>query len=204
MALTYRVQSFLIILLVIAYPGRTYGQVGNSPVPGYEIRIRNYVDSLRVIDTHEHLFTPEIVKGSYFLDFTLLFQPNGYDDLKSAGMPDSLFNPLFNESLTPVKKWKLIEPYWRNSFNTSFNRIILLGIKNLYGINDLNESTVTPLSEKIRKAYSTDWFDNILRDSCRIDYVIQESYYMPGKDNYFRYARRYESWLLVRSKYAND
>lgn len=204
MALTYRVQSFLIILLVIAYPGRTYGQVGNSPVPGYEIRIRNYVDSLRVIDTHEHLFTPEIVKGSYFLDFTLLFQPNGYDDLKSAGLPDSLFNPLFNESLTPVKKWKLIEPYWRNSFNTSFNRIILLGIKNLYGINDLNESTVTPLSEKIRKAYSTDWFDNILRDSCRIDYVIQESYYMPGKDNYFRYARRYESWLLVRSKYAID
>ncbi len=62
-------------------------------------------------------------------------------------MPETNFESLFNEQVSPVQKWKIIEPYWSNSFNTTFNRIILLGIKNLYGINDLNESTVTPLSE---------------------------------------------------------
>jgi hypothetical protein len=194
----------LFILLTVALSGRAQEQTKSFLAPGYESRIRNYVDSLRVIDTHEHLFTPEIIEGSYFLDFMLLFQPNGYDDLKSAGMPDSLFNSLYNETSSPIKKWKLIEPYWKNSFNTSFNRIILLGIKNLYGINDLNETTVESLSEKIKKAYKTDWFDHILRDSCKIDYLIQDGYYMPGKDEYFRYAKRFDDWILVKSKYRID
>lgn len=194
----------LFVLLTVALSGRAQELTKSSLVPGYESRIRNYVDSLRVIDTHEHLFTPEIIEGSYFLDFMLLFQPNGYDDLKSAGMPDSLFNSLYNQTSSSVKKWKLIEPYWKNSFNTSFNRIILLGIKNLYGISDLNETTVEPLSEKIKKAYKTDWFDHILRDSCKIDYLIQDGYYMPGKDEYFRYAKRFDDWILVKSKYRID
>ncbi len=123
---------------------------------------------------------------------------------KSGGMPDSHFNSLYNETSSPFKKWKLIEPYWKNSFNTSFNRIILLGIKNLYGISDLNETTVEPLSGKIKKAYKTDWFDHILRDSCKIDYLIQDGYYMPGKDEYFRYAKRFDDWILVKSKYRID
>jgi len=68
----------------------------------------------------------------------------------------------------------------------------------------LNESTVAPLSDKIKKAYETDWFDRIIRDSCRIDYVIQDGYYMPGKDSYFRYAKRFDDWILVKSKYRID
>lgn len=175
-----------------------------SATPGYESRISNYIDSLRVIDTHEHLFTTEILKGSSFLDFMLLFQQNGYDDLISAGMPDSLFDRLFNETLTPEKKWDLIEPYWNNSFNTSFNRIILRGISRLYDIDALNENSVGALSEKISLAYSTDWFDRILRDSCKIDYIIQDGYYMPGKDDYFRYAKRFDDWITVRYRYRID
>jgi len=204
MALPCRIKHLVILLLAVAFSGRTNGQIFSSPVPGYEVRIRNYVDSLRVIDTHEHLFTPEILKGSFFLDFSLLFQTNAYEDLLSAGMPETNFESLFNEQMSPVQKWKIIEPYWSNSFNTTFNRIILLGIKNLYGINDLNELTVTPLSNKIKRAYETDWFDRILRDSCRIDYVIQDGYYMPGKDNYFRYAKRFDDWITVKSKYRID
>ncbi|MFZ0280278.1 MAG: hypothetical protein WAL29_01405, partial [Bacteroidales bacterium] len=199
--------KFLIILLFLL-PLSLSGIAQETTVhllqPGYENRIRNYVDSLEVIDTHEHLFTPEIIKGSYFLDFMLLFQQNGFDDLKSAGLPDSLFNRLFNEPLTPAQKWILIEPYWKNTFNTSFNRVILKGVKDLYNIDNLSLNTVGPLSEKIKKAYSTNWFDEIIRDSCHIKYVIQDGYYMPGKDDYFRYVRRFDSWLTVKSKYRID
>jgi hypothetical protein len=175
-----------------------------SPVPGYEPRIREYVDSLRVIDTHEHLFTPEMIKGMSTVDFMLLFLENGYNDLLSAGMPAGYFDKLFNSDTNPVEKWKLIEPYWKQTFNTTFSRITLLAVKNLYGINDLNESTVTELSEKINKAYNTGWFDQVMKDSCRIDYIIQDGYRQQGKDNYFRYAKRFDSWLLVKSKYLID
>ncbi len=119
-------------------------------------------------------------------------------------MPDTLFDVIFNEPLTPVRKWQIMEPYWKNSFNTSFNRMILYSIRNLYGIEDLNETTVGPLSEKIKKAYETNWFDIILRDSCKIDYIIKDGNNIPGKDGYFRYAKRFDDWLLLRSKYGID
>lgn len=134
----------------------------------------------------------------------LLFQPNSYEDLLAAGMPDSLFRPLYNEQLLPVQKWRLIEPYWNNSFNTSFNRNILYSIRNLYGISDLNESTVGLLSEKIEKAYNTNWLEKILRDSCRIDFVVQDGYNMNRKDDFFRYAKRFDDWILIKSKYRID
>lgn len=195
-----------IFLLQVIFCTQTIANARTKILPsvGYEIRIRNYIDSLRVIDTHEHLFTPEILKGSYFLDFMLLFQPNSYEDLLSAGMPDSLFTPLFNEQHSPLQKWRIIEPYWNNSFNTSFNRNILCSIRNLYGINDLNESTVRILSEKIEIAYNSVWFERILRDSCRIDFVIQDGYNMNRKDDYFRYAKRFDDWILIKSKYRID
>ena len=175
-----------------------------SPVPGYEHRIRNYIDSLRIVDTHEHLFDPDQVKNTNFFDFMLLVHQQSYEDLISSGMPDTLFNSLFNKPLAPKDKWKIIEPFWRKSFNTSFNRIVLLTIKNLYKITDLNESTVGPLSEKIKKSYNNDWFNRILRDSCRIDYLIQEDDYIPGKDDFFRYTKKFSPWLSVRSKYRID
>ena len=193
-----------LILFALSFTARGQDHTISSGDNGYENRFKSYVDSLKVIDTHEHLLDPQIIKGSYFLDFSLLFQQNGYDDLVSAGMPDSLFDDLFNEPLTPVQKWKLIEPYWGNSFNTSFNRIILLGINKLFGTNDLNESTVGPLSAKIANAYNTSWYEQVLKDSCKIKYVIRDGDPIPGKDDYFRYEKRFDNWLTIRSKYGID
>ncbi|MBG0857866.1 MAG: hypothetical protein IQL11_00075, partial [Bacteroidales bacterium] len=110
-----RLRLIFSVLFVCTFICKAQVQPKSLPAPGYELRISKYVDSLRIIDTHEHLFDPDLLKGTYFVDFMLLFQQNGYDDLKSAGLPDSLFNKLFNEPLTAVQKWKLIEPYWKNS-----------------------------------------------------------------------------------------
>ncbi|NLJ42860.1 MAG: amidohydrolase family protein [Bacteroidales bacterium] len=198
----FRVTFFILIASIL--PGIAQKDLRILPVPGFENRIINYIDTIRVIDTHEHLIGPEMLKDSYFLDFSLLFMQNGYDDLVSAGMPDTLFNTLFNQQIDPVSKWKIIEPYWNNSFNTSFNRMIIHSATSLYGISELNESTVGTLSEKIRKAHDSDWFDRIIRDSCRIDYFIKDGNYIPGKDGFVRYEKRFDDWLTIRSKYRID
>lgn len=195
-------RSSLLALLIL--PLLSFTVTLEQSDPKLERRMSGYIDSLRVIDTHEHLFTPEIVNGSNFSDHMLLFQQNGYDDLVSSGMPHELFDSLYNEPLSPEQKWRIIEPYYRNTFNTSYIRIILNGIDRLYGTRELNEHTVKPLAGEIKKTYSTERFDRILRDSCRIDYVIQDGFYMEGKDDYFRYAKRFDNWLLVRSTYTID
>ncbi|HEX2968086.1 MAG TPA: amidohydrolase family protein [Bacteroidales bacterium] len=186
------------------FSGLTFAGKALGEKPGFEGRILHYIDSMHVVDTHEHLFTPEIIKGSSFQDFMLLFQQNGYDDLVAAMMPVTLFDTLFNEPLSPVVKWKIIEPYYRNTFNTSYMKILLQGIRNLYGINDLNEHTVSLISDEVKKTYTTSRFDRILKDSAKIDFIIQDGYYMPGKDDYFRYAKRFDNWINVKSNYTID
>ena len=181
-----------------------HGQLKRSPAPGYDQRIEGYIDSIRIFDTHEHLFDPELIEKTDVLDFTLLLQSNSYYDLLSAGMPASSFDKLYSSSLTPSAKWKIIEPYWKNSFNTTSNRILLLAINDLYGISSLNSSTVETLSQKMKNSYSGDWFDHVLRDLCKIDYAVQCGDSIRTKSNYIRYATMFNTWLNVRSKYSID
>ncbi|HLN54491.1 MAG TPA: amidohydrolase family protein [Bacteroidales bacterium] len=196
--------KFLVSLLLYTTLNFSVTAFPETADPGFEIRMKKYVDSLHVVDTHEHLFTPEIVNGSNFPDLMLLFQQNGYDDLISAHMPRSLFDSLYNEPLTPSQKWKLIEPFCLNAFNTSYMKVLQYGVKMLYGVDGLNEQTAAHVSDEIKKTYSTSRFDLILKDSCKIDFVIQDGYYMEGKDEYFRYAKKFDHWINVRSNYSID
>jgi hypothetical protein len=172
--------------------------------PGYEKRIKSYIDSLRVVDTHEHMFEPEKLRNTNFLDFTLMLHQNSWDDLISAGMPDSLYNYLYNKPLPASEKWKLIEPYWARCYNTSSNRVIMRAAKDIYGVSALNDSTVTYLSAKMREVYGVEWFNHILKDICRFDYVLQESDDLGNKSSFVRYTQKFSEWLTVFSKYRID
>jgi predicted TIM-barrel fold metal-dependent hydrolase len=173
---------------------------------GYEQRIRDHIENMRIVDTHEHLMDPAGIAKSSMCDFTLLLHHYADDDIKSAGMPKAEFDGMLsNASLTVMEKWKAIEPYWENSKNTAYNRVVLLTIKELFGIDKLDETTVEPLSEKIKEAYKTDWLNYILEEKCKADFVIidgdERSYGDPSK---MRYVQRFEYYRLSSKKdFAN-
>lgn len=176
--------SFLIQAQVRIYP---------PAKDGYEKRIRNYIDSMRVVDTHEHLMNPAGIAKSVMCDFTLLLHHYADDDIKSAGMKKAVFDGMLSDTtLTVMQKWNMIKPYWENSTNTAYNRVVLLTIKELFGIDKLDETTVEELSAKIKKAYKTDWFDYVIEEKCKADFVIVDgndrSYGDPAK---FRYVQRF-------------
>lgn len=199
-----RFRFSFVILLIFSFPG--ISQETSKNLSGNEInfRIRRYIDSLKVFDTHEHLFNPDIIVKANLVDFSVLLQQNSFDDLVSAGMPDSTFTSLYSRSLSPVDKWRLVEPYWAKSFNTAANRILMAGIKDLYGVSELNASTIGTLSEKMKKAYTSDWFRHVIKDLCNIDYVIQDVNSPDIKNEYIGYVNRFSGWLSVRTKYSID
>ncbi len=196
--------GFFFAFLTISILVRPQAYLKPSPMGGYEQRITEYIDTLRIVDTHEHFTSPGLLKKSYFLDFMLLLYNYNYNDLLSAGLPDSLFSPLFNQPLSPRQKWRLIEPYWKLSFNTAANRVSLIAARELYGIYDINEMTVDELSAKIKKNYSNDWFNKVLREYCRIDYVIQDGNDPDINEDYIKHVKRFSSWLTVRTKFSID
>jgi predicted TIM-barrel fold metal-dependent hydrolase len=167
-------------------------------------RIHEYIDTLEIVDTHEHFFNPELLRATNFLDFSLLLQQNSYDGFLAAGMPAELMKKLYIEPTPVSEKWKIIEPYWNNSYNTIANRILLSSVRELYNIHDLNGSTVEALSEKIKSAYSGDWFDHVLKDLCRFRYVIVDGDNLGKRDDYIRYVKRFSPWLTLNTKFRID
>jgi len=200
--------EFLItlVLLSLFYSSGLYAQVRFRPEPtaGYEKHIKEYIDTLHIIDNHEHLDDPRFVSQTNFLDFMLLFLHYSHSDLVSSGMPNTYFDKLFNQALPPKEKWKLIEPYFKNSFNTAFIRLALLSAKELYGVDNINIYTVDTLSRRIYRAYQTDWANHVLKDLCRIDYLIQDGKEKLSSVDNVLYVKRFSSWLNIRSKYSID
>lgn len=196
----YKLQ-LIAILLLFSFLAQAQVRIYPDPKPGYEQRIREHIQNMRIVDTHEHLIDPGGVPRSSMFDFTLLLHQYADDDIKSAGMPKAVFDGMIaDRSLTVIQKWNLVKPFWEKSKNTAYNRVVLLTIKELFGIDKLDETTVEPLSEKIREAYKTNWFDFIVEEKCKAGFVIMDggdrSYGDPAK---FRYVQRF-NYLRLTSK----
>jgi predicted TIM-barrel fold metal-dependent hydrolase len=172
------------------------------PSPGFEKRIKQFIDSMPVVDTHEHLLNPQKIKQNSSLDFMLLLHHYSSGDIASAGMPGNTFKILLKDSLGVKEKWQILKPYWEASQNTAYNRVALLAAEKLFGINDLNESTVVTLSDKIQKAYQTDWFNKVLVEKCNIKYFIQDDWdhNRTFSNERIRYVDKFDDFIQINSK----
>jgi uncharacterized protein len=200
-------RSLLITLLFpfcFAIQAAEQSQYVATPADGFEERIRQYIDTLTVFDTHEHFLDPALLNKAGFLDFSMLFLENGFHDLVSAGMSPEAFAKVFSERLDPQSKWKLMEPYWKSSFNTANSRVIINSISALYGVRELNQNTVTSVSNAMKKAYSDDWFKQIIRQKSKIDYLIMDGPRFDEDISFVKYAGRFNPWLSVATKHVID
>ena len=133
------------------------------------------------IDTHEHLMDEEErLSGKhefiYFNDWALLFHHYTQSDLISSGMPEEVFCKFFSAEVNPEKKWKLLKPYWPRIKNTGYARAVMITIKELYGIDELNEKTIKLLQARYEKALQPGLYKRVLCDmanieSCQVDYI---------------------------------
>ena len=193
------------LAIAVAFAVTAQVQIRPLPEAGYDQRIRDYVKQVRVVDTHEHLLDPAHL-GESMLDFTLLLRHYAAGDHASAGMPGELHDQFLGDALTVVEKWRLFKPYWERSSNTAYNRAALLAADQLFGIRDLNETTVEELSARIRKAYRTDWYDRVLREKCGIEFVVEDYPFddwenrVFGDQKMFRYVRKFDSFVLLNSR----
>ncbi len=188
--------------LAIALLISLQAQVQIRPLPqrGYEQRIKNFVDNVRVVDTHEHLEAQAGWMKNGKLDFMLLLQHYSYDDIRSAGMPKSTFGTLLTDSLTVMQKWNILKPFWEATSNTAYCRAALLTADKLFDIKDLNETTVEELSAKIKKAYQTDWYSKVLIEKGGIDYVVTDSEnHNLGDPGMFKYVKRFGEFIFAVS-----
>lgn len=122
-------------------------------------RIRNEVDKVKIIDTHEHLTLPFQLAEMGRIDFGRLFTHYASCDLVSAGMPGEDIEAVkkMDSDLSPQEKWRLVEPWYERAWNTGYCECLRIAIRDLYGIEDLTDDTVEPLSEKMNAVPRETW-----------------------------------------------
>jgi predicted TIM-barrel fold metal-dependent hydrolase len=130
-----------------------------------------------IFDTHEHLWH-QAKRMRENPDLFLLFSHYTSDDLISAGMPaelvgsDSLPRSPFglqDHAIPLEERWKNVEPFWKATRTTGYGRCMLIAARDLFGVEDINESTFRSLSERITAANADpNWYRTVLKTKARI------------------------------------
>jgi hypothetical protein len=139
---------------------------GRNPQSTYET-LREYVDTIKVVNTHEHQRWFSDFEGRLHNFYTILAHSYLQADLVSAGGPGLKPETINQGDLEAL--WKTYGPYLDFSRNTSYYSHFVSGFKLLYGFEDpfFTEENVKALSAKIAENYShrEDWYEKAFRQA---------------------------------------
>lgn len=114
-------------------------------------RIHGELSKLCLIDCHEHLQRENELPQGESIHLGRFFAHYANCDLVSAGMPAADMQRVQTDpALTPKERWKLLEPWYRKAWNTSYCESLRIALRDLYGVEDFSGDTVEGLTAALR------------------------------------------------------
>ncbi|MBN1348502.1 amidohydrolase family protein [candidate division KSB1 bacterium] len=137
-------------------------------------KLLEQIKTIPVIDTHEHMVYESIfLKNKY--DFTHLMSYVGLD-LGLAGFPCNFWHTgqsAVREGASVAAKWKGIEPYWDFVRTGVYGRAYRRLLKLFFDIDDLNDTSVHEISERIQDYQFAGVYDKILHQQFGIEVMLR-------------------------------
>jgi len=131
--------------------------------------LKEYLFSLTIIDTHEHLPSSEEVRDRD-TDVLKEYLAHYFNrDLISAGLPEEDYLKIIEEKMPIGEKWKMVEPYWEASRHTGYARVLDIAARDLYGIDGIGGETIEELNEKFLESLKPGHFKKVLKERCSIE-----------------------------------
>lgn len=130
--------------------------------------ILEYVQTLEIIDTHEHLPAFENLREK---DTDVLKEYLTHYlscDLISAGLHPEEYEKVINHRIPLMERWKKVEPYWEASQHTGYARALELSVRELYGIERICGETIEELNSKFLKSLNPGHFNKVLKQKSKI------------------------------------
>ena len=130
--------------------------------------IYEYVSSLDIIDTHEHLPQREELRP---LDTDILreYLTHYFScDLVSAGLTAKNLELSRDISLPILKRWDILEPFWNAARNTGYGVSLDIAVKELYGQNKICRETIEELNVSFLSSLKPGHFEKTLKEKAKI------------------------------------
>ena len=134
---------------------------------GHVTELIEEMRKMMIVDSHEHL-PSESERIAANVDVFTLFSHYTATDIQAAGMPAEKYESLFDPSIDLEKRWELFRPFLANIRHGSYARAAFIAVKELFGIDDINDNTYRELSARIREHNTPGLYRRILRERCRI------------------------------------
>lgn len=159
--------------------------------------LREHVQSLKIIDTHEHLpFESDRSVESDVLEEWLAHYFSC--DLVSAGLSDEDLKAVRDSRQNIRKRWSIVEPYWHAAESTGYGRALALAARDLYEIETISADTIELLNERFQSARSRGGhYDFVLKQKSGIALSICGETPVPYResDDPFVFALRVDEFI---------
>ena len=130
------------------------------------------ISELSVIDAHEHL-PPEADYLGHQYSGLNMFAGYLWHDLESAGMSSVFKATMRDGGDRPVEDWwPQIAPYWDHVKHTSYASALLITVRDFWGIDDINDSTIHELAERVKSDNTPGLYHRVLQERCGIAYSL--------------------------------
>jgi hypothetical protein len=168
--------------------------------PDHYHEIKEHVDGIRLVDTHEHLVQePERLRQE--VDVLATFFPHyASSDLRSAGMPEDDLLKIRNPSIPLDERWGVFEPWWEMIKNTGYARAVDIAARDLYGVDGISSDTYEQLSESIKQKNVEGLYRWILKERSGIDISINDTIVYDVDREFFAPVRRFSEFLVVKDR----
>ena len=132
-----------------------------KPSPLFDLMLK-LVNSIPVIDCHEHLTGPE-ARPPYKEPIASLIQGYILSDLQSSsfGIPSKQFNRLQDPDVTTDEKWPLFERLWRAVEFTAYARVTKIILKQVYGQTEMTRAALEVVAEHLSEQDEDSYFRTI-------------------------------------------
>jgi len=165
--------------------------------------IKEAVDKVRIVDTHEHLVQEKeriTRKPDLFETFLAHYASS---DLVSSGMPLKELERVRDPKLPLEERWKIFKPFWENIQNTGYAMSINIAVKDLYGVDGINEKTYKKLASRMEEANKPGLYQWILKEKSGIDVSILDGLSSSLEDfdeRFFAPVTRFDDFVMARER----
>ncbi|MBN1349160.1 amidohydrolase family protein [candidate division KSB1 bacterium] len=139
-------------------------------------RIHEELSRIPIIDCHEHLQRERELPVGDDIHIGRFFAHYANCDLVSSGMPvEAMANVQTDPSLSPSDRLKLIEPFYRRSWNTAYCESLRIAIRDLYGIEDFAADSIENLTDAMKQRIKPGFTRKVF-DRANIEFALQNPF----------------------------
>ncbi len=111
--------------------------------------IRQFLDTIKIIDTHEH-FSPEAQLNKKYLDFFSLLRPYICDDLITSGLSVHEWNVIMDTTRDLKARWEIFYPYLNKVRYTTYFLSLIKTLRLRFGVETVDFESAKHVTQRMQ------------------------------------------------------